>query len=185
MAHPAADDRTYLEGLVGDRRPPLLALGLGLLAAGGAALALAATRRFLPHDEQFLGMSADDLCARHGCRVVHFMAHDRAAFGGVVAAVGLLYLWLAAFPLRERAAWAWWAILASGAVGFASFLAYAGYGYLDRWHAAATLALLPCFLVGLARTRRRVARPPGAAAPPGPPPREAAARVGRACWPRA
>jgi hypothetical protein len=143
------------QALVGDGRPPLAALALGLVAAGCSALYLSATRRFLPHDEAFLGMTAEELCSKHGCRVVHFMVHDRAAFGGVVLAIGLLYLWIVAFPLRERARWAWWAILLSGLVGFGSFLAYIGYGYLDEWHGVATLALLPCFVLGIIRTGRR------------------------------
>lgn len=149
MGHLPNEDRTFLQALIGDGRLPLLALGFGLLMAGGTALYLAATGHFLPHDERFLGMAADDLCALHGCRVVHFMIHDRASFGGVLMAIGLFYLWLAEFPLRERQAWAWWAILVSGAVGFASFLAYIGYGYLDLWHGVATLALLPSYIVGL------------------------------------
>jgi len=37
----------------------------------------------------------------------------------------------------------------SGVIGFGSFLAYLGYGYLDTWHGLATLVLLPIFLVGL------------------------------------
>ena len=45
----------------------------------------------------------------------------------------------------------------SGACGFASFLTYVGYGYLDTWHGVATLLLLPCFAVGLARSRALVA----------------------------
>jgi hypothetical protein len=132
---------------------PLLVLAVGMVAAGLAALALAVSGRFLPHDERFLGATAEDLCARHGCRVVHFMVHDRAAFGGVIVAIGVLYWWLATGPVRRRAGWAWGTLVVSGAVGFASFLAYIGFGYLDVWHAAATLTLLPCYVVGLARTR--------------------------------
>src|SRR5262245_51959977 len=118
---------------LGDGRSLLWALGLGLLLAGMAALALAATSRFLPHDERFLGMTARELCAHQGCRIVHFMIHDRASFGGALLAVGLLYLWLTESPLRQGQAWAWWLLLLSGAVGFASFFAYLGYGYLDSW----------------------------------------------------
>ena len=36
-------ERSFFQGLVGDGRPPLLALALGLVAAGGAALFLAVT----------------------------------------------------------------------------------------------------------------------------------------------
>ena len=147
------DDRSFLAALLGDGRPPLTALAFGLLVSGGVALFLAGTGHFLPHDEHYLGMTAAELCRLHGCRVVHFMVHDRAAFGGVLVAIGLLYLWLIEFPLREGRAWAWWALLASGAVGFASFLAYTAHGYLDVWHGVATLGLLPCYLAGMARTR--------------------------------
>jgi len=153
------DDRGLIQAALGDGRPPLFVLGLGLVVSGLFALFLAATGQFLPHDERFLGMTAQRLCALHGCRVVHFMIHDRLAFGGALAAVGLLYLWLVAFPLRQGRAWAWWLLLVSGSVGFASFLAYLGYGYLDTWHGLATLGLLPCFVLGLVRSRSLLAGP--------------------------
>ncbi len=147
------DDRGFLQAVTGDGRPLLVVLALALLLSGLFALFLGATGQFLPHDERFLGMTAEQLCSRHACRIVHFMDHNRVSFGGALVAIGLLYLWLAEFPLRRGSAWAWWTFLASGGAGFASFLAYLGYGYLDRWHAVATLLLLPFFVVGLARTR--------------------------------
>src|SRR5256885_14365965 len=98
-------------------------------------------------------MTAPQLCSLQGCRILHFMIHDRISFGGVLIAIGVLYLWLALVPLRRRESWAWWALALSGSTGFLSFLAYLGYGYLDTWHGAATLTLLPIFVVGLARTR--------------------------------
>ena len=177
MVPPTIDERGFLTSLLGDGRPALAALALGLVAGGGAALFLAATGYFLPHDEAFLCMTAAELCAAHGCRVVHFMVHDRAAFGGVVVAVGVLYLWVVESPLREGAAWAWWALLVSGAVGFASFLAYLGRGYLDVWHATASLALLPCYLAGMARSRRGSR----AVAPVARPAWRSAGGVGTAC----
>jgi hypothetical protein len=148
-----SDDRTLVQAVLADGRPALYALTLGLFAAGGSALFLAGTGHFLPHDERYLGMTAEQLCGYQGCRVVHFMVHDRASFGGVVVAVSFLYLWLIEFPLRARQAWAWWTLLVSGALGFVSFLSYIGFGYLDAWHAAATLALLPCYVIGIVRSR--------------------------------
>ena len=144
--------------LVGDGRSLLILTGLALLFSGGFALFLAARREFLPHDIRYLGMSAESLCALGGCRVAAFMFHDRVAFGGTLLAVGTLYLWLAALPLRRGEPWSWWAFAVSGAAGFLSFLAYLGYGYLDDWHAIATLLLLPAFLYGLWRTSAIVAR---------------------------
>jgi hypothetical protein len=81
------------------------------------------------------------------------MGHDRAAFGGTLIAIGVLYLWLVRFPLADGARWAWWTIAGSAAVGFLSFLSYLGTGYLDSWHGVATLAILPLFVAGLWRTR--------------------------------
>src|SRR5262245_59545039 len=121
----------------------LLFTGLCLALFGGFAFFLASTGHFLPHDIQFLGMTSDELCRINQCRIVHFMIHDRVAFGGALIAIGAVYMWLAEFPLRRGEAWAWWTLLASGACGFSSFLAYLGYGYLDSWHGAGTLFLLP------------------------------------------
>jgi hypothetical protein len=148
-------ERGLLEGLLEDGRPAIQLTAVGLFLSGAFALFLSARREFLPHDVAFLGMSAEQLCALAECRVVFFMFHDRVAFGGSLLAVAVLYMWLAAFPLRQGLAWAWWAIAISGVLGFASFLTYLGYGYLDSWHGVATLALLPVFVVGLARSRSR------------------------------
>jgi len=179
-----ADTRGLIAVLAGDGRPLLTFTGLALVLSGVFALFLAATGHFLPHDEQFLGMTAKQLCALHGCRIVHFMYHDRGAFGGSIIAIGTLYLWLAAVPLARREPWAWWAMLASGGVGFASFLTYLGYGYLDTWHGAATLVLLPCYAWGMAATWRTLDRPRHARAllrPGTRPPWASAPGAGRAC----
>jgi hypothetical protein len=152
-------DVGLVRGLVGDGRPLLSLTGVALWLSGGFALFLSARREFLPHDVAFLGQTAAELCAVAECRVNRFMFHDRVAFGGTLLAIGALYLWMAAFPLRAGYQWAWRAFAVSGAVGFGSFLAYLRYGYLDTWHGAATIALLPCFLVGLQRARHLGVRP--------------------------
>lgn len=149
---PNSDNRGIVEALLGDGRFLIMLAGICLSMAGGFALFQSATGHFLPHDVAFLGMTSTELCNLNECRVVHFMIHDRVSFGGVLIAIGALYVWLAEFPLKQGMAYAWWTLAISGAVGFASFLAYMGYGYLDSWHAAATLLLLPCFVVGMARS---------------------------------
>lgn len=139
--------------LVGDGRPLLLLTAGALAFAGGAALFLACTGDFLPHDVAFLGMQPEALCALNECRIVHFMIHDRASFGAVLVALAVLYAWLAMFPLAEGRSWAWWLVLASFVSGFGSFLGYLGYGYLDTWHGWATLLLLPIALGAVLMTR--------------------------------
>ena len=142
-------EQRFLSALIGDGRPLIAFTGLALLLSGVFAFFLSATKHFLPHDIAYLGMTAEALCGINECRIVHFMIHDRVSFGGAIAAVGVLYLWLAAFPLKDREPWAWWTLVASGLIGFGSFLSYLGYGYLDTWHGCATGALLPVFLIGL------------------------------------
>jgi hypothetical protein len=149
----ATHDEGFLAHLIGDGRAFFKLIALGLIGAGAFVVFQAATGEFLPHDTAFLGMDAKTLCSLHGCRIVHFMIHDRISFGGVLLAIGVMYLWLAEFPLRRRESWAWWAMVLSGGSGFLSFLAYLGYGYLDTWHGAATLVLAPLFILGLLRTR--------------------------------
>lgn len=151
-------DPGFLDELLGDGRPALALTAIALFLSGVFAVFLATRREFLPHDVAYLQMSAAELCRVADCRIVRFMFHDRVAFGGTLIAVGILYLWLVTFPLRDGARWAWWALAASGALGFASFLLYLGYGYLDSWHGAGTAALLPVFVAGLWRSRRHATR---------------------------
>lgn len=155
------DDLGFMDALVEDGRPLVTLTGVALALSGGFALCLSVARQFLPHDLAFLGMTADTLCEIGECRVASFMFHDRVAFGGVLIAIGVIYLWLAEFPLRRGEPWAWWALALSGATGFSSFLAYLGYGYLDSWHGTATLFLLPTFVAGLWLSHRRLRRPRG------------------------
>jgi hypothetical protein len=153
MVQRTDEERGLAHEFLGDG-VPLLLIGAGsLVLAGGFALFLALTGEFLPQDVRYLGMGADNLCAVDGCRIVRFMVHDRAAFGGALIAVGVLYAYLVWYPLRRGEAWAWWLLAVSATAGFLSFLAYLGYGYLDTWHGVATLLLLPMFTVGLARAR--------------------------------
>jgi hypothetical protein len=159
MQRTISDDRGLFEALIGDGRPFLLFTGLCLIMSGGFALFLSAVGHFLPHDVQFLGITADQLCAIAQCRIVHFMFHDRVSFGGALIAIGALYLWLAEFPLRRGEAWAWWLFVVTGTLGFGSFLAYLSYGYLDTWHGTGTLLLLPFFISGLVRSYTKLPKP--------------------------
>jgi hypothetical protein len=159
MQETMRDDRGLLQALIGDGRPLLIFTGLALVLSGGFALFLSATGHFLPHDVQFLGITADQLCALDGCRIVHFMFHDRVSFGGALISTGALYMWLAEFPLRCGESWAWWLFVWTGIIGFGSFLAYLSYGYLDTWHGAATLMLFPLFIVGLVRSYSQLPKP--------------------------
>jgi hypothetical protein len=152
--NPSPDHRSFFAAILGDGRSLILLTALALAFSGGGAIFLSATGHFLPHDVAFLGMEPASLCGLNQCRIVHFMIHDRASFGGVMLAIAALYTWIALFPLKEGESWAWWTLALTNTTGFGSFLAYLGYGYLDSWHAWATCLLLPVTIFGLWKTRR-------------------------------
>jgi hypothetical protein len=156
-----AEDRGLLAAWGGNGRGLLTVTALGLLAAGLFAWFLAITDQLLPHDLAWLSISEQQLRTIADGRLLHFMGHDRAAFGGTLVAIGVLYLWLTQFPLAQGRAWAWWLLAIGGGLGFVSFLSYLGTGYLDSWHGLVTLVLLPMFLVGLARARMGLHQPAG------------------------
>jgi hypothetical protein len=150
------NQRGLVNALIDDGRPLLKLTGITLIGSGLFAFFLGATGHFLPHDIAYLGMTAEQLRAIADSRLVHFMIHDRVSFGGAIFGIGVLYLWLAEFPLRARQAWAWWSFLVSGIIGFASFLSYLGYGYLDSWHGIATLMLAVVFGLGILKSHQLV-----------------------------
>ena len=150
---PESDNRGLFEALAGDGRPALAVVGAALIFSGAFAIFQSVTGQLLPHDVRALGMDARELVRLGNPHVLHFMFHDRVAFGGTLLAIGSIYLWIAAFQLNAGSPWSWWAVALSGSTGFLSFLAYLGYGYFDLWHGVASLFLLPIFIFALWQTR--------------------------------
>lgn len=149
---PNDENQSIWTTLLSNGAPFLSLVGLALVASGGFALFLSFSGHFLPHDSRHLGFTAEQLAAI-APNLVEFMFHDRAAFGGVLISLGILYLWLVNYPLKLAQPWAWWALCISGILGFGSFVAYSWYGYLDTWHSLATLFILPIFVFGLWRSK--------------------------------
>jgi dihydroorotate dehydrogenase len=131
----------------------LLVASIATLLSGLAYLLLAATAVLLPHETGHLGMSTSHLCSIDDCRLVDFMAHGRACYGGVLVGVGIMFCWLTVGHLGRHEPWAWWTLLSSGLVVFGSFLSFLAYDYLDTWHGALTLAISIVWLAGLVLAR--------------------------------
>lgn len=146
------DRRTLSDALLSDGTFLLIFTGVILVLSGLFVIVQSVTGHFLPHDVLYLQLDAIQLSAFNDGTITKFMFHDRISFGGSIIAVGLLYMWLAEFPLKQNEVWAWYLFLFSGAVGFGSFFTYLGYGYLDSWHGLATLALMPFFVAGMIRS---------------------------------
>jgi hypothetical protein len=153
MPDPRTDERGILEAILGDGGNLVALTGIALVLSGGFAILQSISGLLLPQDSHAIGMDSAALMHASNPRLLGFMFHDRVAYGGTLVSIGAGYLWLAAFPMKSREAWSWWALLVSGAVGFLAFLTYLGQGYLDTWHGVATLFLLPVFAAGLWRSR--------------------------------
>jgi hypothetical protein len=147
------DERGLLEAVLGDGRFLIAVTGIALALSGGFAILQSASGQLLPQDSHAIGMDSMALMRVANRNLLGFMFHDRVAYGGCLVAIGAGYLWLAAFPMHDREARAWWGLFFSGAIGFLAFLTYLGRGYLDTWHGVATLFLLPVFVMGLWRSR--------------------------------
>src|SRR5215471_6540761 len=127
------DERGLLEAVLGDGRFLIALTGISLVLSGGFAVLQSVAGQLLPQDSHAIGMDSAALMRAANPQLLGFMFHDRVAYGGCLLAIGAGYLWLAAFPMQVRQAWAWWALLFSGSIGFLAFLTYLGLGYLDTW----------------------------------------------------
>ncbi|MCH2046841.1 MAG: hypothetical protein MK212_22185, partial [Saprospiraceae bacterium] len=131
---------------------PIIFTGLILILSGIFVITQSITGYFLPHDVNYLGLTAQELGVYNNGKIALFMFHDRVAYGGSIISVGILYMWLAFYPLREGHKWAWQLLLLSGVLGFGSFMSYLGKGYLDTWYGLAAMLLLPIYILGLVRS---------------------------------
>jgi len=129
-------------------------LGLGMMIGGAIAWLIAESSVLLPYDEDYLGMSRDEI-GRINEHLLHFMSHDRITLAGTMISIGILYYRLAKYGMREGQHWARVAVATSCAFGFPSFFLYLGYGFFDPLHAAAAAILLPMFLLGMRRNPDR------------------------------
>jgi hypothetical protein len=147
------DNRGLLDVVLADGRSLIALTGVSLALSGLFAILQSVSGQLLPQDSHAIGMDSSALMHAGNRHLLGFMFHDRVAYGGTLLSIGAGYLWLAAFPLKARQPWAWWALIFSGGLGFLAFLTYLGQGYLDSWHGVATLFLFPVFVAGLWRSR--------------------------------
>ncbi|WP_336204056.1 hypothetical protein [Nonomuraea sp. LPB2021202275-12-8] len=133
------------EGAERDRRRALtgqllmVITGIGLFAGGVAVSAVGLTSVFVASDLEFLGAGPDTLRAA-GARLLPFISHDRAGFGGALMAAALAITLLSAWGWRRGESWVWWTLALAAVAGFApAVVAHLAIGYLDLWHLAPVL----------------------------------------------
>src|SRR5262245_48452865 len=101
----AADDRAWRLSRWG--RLVFLFHGCGLIGAGLVIAGIGCTSVFVHEDLEFMGTTAAVLRAANP-RLVPLVAHDRASFGGMLVASGLVVLLSAWWGWRRGERWLWW-----------------------------------------------------------------------------
>jgi hypothetical protein len=135
-----------------------LGLGLGMIGGGVGAAIVALGPVLLPYDVSFLGVGSTGLAAINP-RLIHFLQHDRITLSGTMVALGVLYVSLSWWGIRQGRAWARNALLASGLVGFPTLFYFFAYRYVEPVHVALAAVLFPLFVLATWRV------PSGGAAP--------------------
>jgi hypothetical protein len=153
---PVLDD----EGPDSERQQALLGqllmvvVGAGLIIGGVAISYEGLTAVFVPSDLSYMSTSSQALAEANG-RLLSFIAHDRAGFGGALVSAGVAVLLIAAWGWERGQAWVWWTLLASAAVGFGAALAvHIGVAYTDFLHVLPIYAGIAFTTVSLALGRR-------------------------------
>ncbi len=96
----------------------MVVTGTGLVLGGAVVSLVGLTSVFVGTDLAFLGTDAATLDAANP-RLLSFVAHDRAGFGGALMSAGLAVALLSAWGWRRGASWVWWSLAVSAVAGFA------------------------------------------------------------------
>jgi hypothetical protein len=125
-------------------------LGLGMIAGGVGAAAVALGPVLLPYDASYLRLDPSTL-GRLNPELIHFLQHDRITLAGTMVALGILYTSLSWSGIRQGRVWARNALLASGVVGFPTLFYFFGFHYVEPVHVALAVVLLPLFVLAVWR----------------------------------
>ncbi|MFF8289379.1 hypothetical protein ACF068_09175 [Streptomyces sp. NPDC016309] len=143
----------------------LIVTGAGLFAGGAVISVVGLTGVFVPTDLTFLGAGPQTLEAVNP-RLVPFIAHDRAGFGGALMAAAVAITLLSAWGWRRGEAWVFWTLAAAAAAGFLPAVVVHGViRYTDLVHLAPVYVGIVMTATGLLLARPYLCA--GASAAPG------------------
>ena len=144
----------------------MVSVGAGLVIGGVTISYVGLTAVFVPSDLSYMSTSAQALAAANH-RLLSFIAHDRAGFGGALISVGVAAMLMSSWGWARGQAWVWWSLAGGATAGFGAALAiHLGVWYVDFWHLAPIYAGSAVTAIGLALSwsflaaPRRVVRAP-------------------------
>lgn len=95
--------------------------GAALIVAGLVICQIGMTSVFVPEDLEFLRCS-ERVLREANPMLVPLVAHDRASFGGMLVACGIVTLLAALWSFGHGERWLWWTLLLAGSVAYLSTL---------------------------------------------------------------
>jgi hypothetical protein len=123
--------------------------GIGLFIGGATISVVGLTDVFVPSDLEFLRTTPEALTAANP-RIIPFIAHDRAGFGGALMSAAAAITLLSAWGWRRGESWVWWTLTLATAAGFLpAVTAHATMGYTDFLHVAPLYAGLGASVIAL------------------------------------
>jgi hypothetical protein len=142
----------------------MILTGAGLFVGGAVISVVGLTDVFVPADLTFLGADAQALEAVNP-RLVPFLAHDRAGFGGALMSAAVAIVLLSAWGWRRGEAWVFWTLSAAAAAGFLPAVVVHGFiHYTDLFHLAPVYLGIALTGTGLLLARPYLCAGPSAAA---------------------
>ena len=119
----------------------MIALSLGVFLSGFVIMVIGLRDVLIPSDRVFLGADQLTFEAALDGRLLRFIAHDRAGFGGTLASLGMGLLTTTAWGWRAGERSTWNLLASASVVGFgAALLVHWVVGYTDFCH------LVPVYL---------------------------------------
>jgi dihydroorotate dehydrogenase len=123
--------------------------GAGLIGAGLMISGIGVTSVFVHEDLEFMQTTAEALTQANP-KLLPLVAHDRASFGGMLVASGILVLLTALWGFRQGSYWLWWTLLLGGLPAYAAGIGvHLAVGYTNLWHLAPAIGGFAFFTAGL------------------------------------
>jgi hypothetical protein len=119
----------------------MISVAVGVLLSGIVIMVIGVSDVLVPSDRAYLGESQASIEAALDGRLLRFVAHDRAGFGGALTSLGMAVLGSSLWGWRHGLRSTFWSIGVASTVGFVAAIAvHWSVGYTDVFH------LLPVYL---------------------------------------
>jgi hypothetical protein len=123
--------------------------GIGLIGGGLMIAGVGISSVFVPEDLEFMQTTGEALQAMNP-RILPLIAHDRACFGGMLVASGIMVLLVSLWGFHHGQRWLWWTLMAAGTPAFAAGIGvHFAVGYVNWMHLTPAFSGLVVFLTAL------------------------------------